>query len=123
MPNEKYITKEESERCQKVADTYAKELEEGDIVLLNAGKFGFVMLQYFQPPMGFDSATTFTDSNAMFEFLWKEWLDIQLIRLGEKMCFTDTVCDDIFEFLTKEQQRELMKRKFDFAKKQELEIL
>lgn len=115
MAKKQYITKKELKKCQQVADAYAKELEEGDIVLLNAGRFGFVMLQYFQPPIGFDSAKIFTNSAVMFEFLWNEWLNIQLIKICEEMCLTEIEYEEIFELLAKKQQKELMDRKRDFA--------
>ena len=70
---------------------------------------------YFQPPMGFDSAKTFTNSAVMFEFLWNEWLNTQLIKIREEMCLTEIEYEEIFELLAKKQQKELMDRKRDFA--------
>lgn len=83
MKNEIYITEEESKKCQKVADAYAEELEKDDIMLLNVGRYGFVMLQYCRQPMGIDSAMTFTDSREMFHFLWVEWFIAQLQKKQE----------------------------------------
>lgn len=117
MKKEVYITEEERKKCQKVADAYAKELEEDDIVLLNVERYGFVMLQFCQQPMGIDSATTFTDSREMFDFLWEEWLIAHLIRLAEELHMEDVDEDTIFAHLSKEKQEELLCKRYYFAEK------
>lgn len=74
-----YITDSEREKCRKVAELY--EIE--NILVVNAGRYGFVKLQYYRPPQGFEDAITITDSRSMFENLWEEWLDTQLFLLAK----------------------------------------
>ena len=75
---EKYITDGEREKCIKVADAFADMYEIENILVVDAGRYGFVKLQYYRPPQGFEDAITFTDSRSMFENLWEELLDTQL---------------------------------------------
>ncbi|EOS73790.1 hypothetical protein C817_04907 [Dorea sp. 5-2] len=63
MEKKIYITEEERAKCQKVADAFAELYEMENIVVLDVGKYGFV------------DAITFTDSVALFEELWGEWLN------------------------------------------------
>ena len=64
---EKYITDDEREKCRKVADAFAELYEIENILVVDAGRYGFVKLQYYRPPQGFEDAITFTDSRSMFE--------------------------------------------------------
>ena len=75
-----YITDEERINCQKVADAFAEISDYEDLMVFNAGKYGFVKIQYFKLPFGFDSVTTYFDSRSLFDDLWEEWLDTQLLR-------------------------------------------
>ena len=61
-----YITEEERAKCQKVVDAFAELYELENIVVLDAGKYGFVELKYYKPPHGFEDAITFTDSVELF---------------------------------------------------------
>lgn len=80
---EKYITDDEREKCRKVAYAFAEPYEIENILVVDAGRYGFVKLQYYRPPQGFEDAITFTDSRSMFENLWEEWLDTQLFLLAK----------------------------------------
>ena len=42
-----------------------------DIVVLDVGIYGFVMLKYYMPPHGFEEDATFMDSRELFEGLWQ----------------------------------------------------
>lgn len=81
---EKYITDDEKEKCRKVADAFAELYEIENILVVDAGRYGFVKLQYYKPPQGFEDAITFTDSKSMFENLWEEWFDTQLFLLAKE---------------------------------------
>lgn len=61
---EKYITDGEREKCRKVADAFAELYEIENILVVDAGRYGFVKLQYYRPPQGFEDAITFTDSRS-----------------------------------------------------------
>ena len=47
---EKYITDDEREKCKKVADAFAELYEIENILVVDAGRYGFVKLQYYRPP-------------------------------------------------------------------------
>ncbi len=76
-------TEEERAKCQKVADVFAELYEMADIVVVDVGRYGFVMLKYYTPPHGFEEDATFTDSRALFEGLWQEWLDMKLYLIAK----------------------------------------
>ena len=114
MEKKIYITEEERKKCRKVADAFA-ELEDVDVVVVDAGRYGFVKLQYYTPPTGFENDFTFTDSGALFDDLWEEWLHTQLIMLAREMKIDDIDYDDIFRQLSGEKQNELMDRRQHFA--------
>ena len=113
---EKYITDDEREKCRKVADAFAELYEIENILVVDAGRYGFVKLQYYRPPQGFEDAITFTDSRSMFENLWEEWLDTQLFLLAKGTPMAGMGYNEIFRCLPKEKQEELMNRKAGFAK-------
>lgn len=112
-----YITDEEKINCQKVADVFSELYESEDLLVLNAGRYGFVKLQYFKLPFGFDTANVFTDSQSLFDDLWKEWLDTQLLRLATGTPMEEMDYEDILKCLPKEKQKELLDKRFYFAEK------
>ncbi|MCI9060208.1 MAG: hypothetical protein HFH52_10640 [Lachnospiraceae bacterium] len=115
MEKKAYITEEEQEKCRRVADAFA-ELEDVDVVVVDVGRYGFVKLQYYTPPTGFENDFTFTDSMKLFDDLWEEWLHTQLVMLAKKMKIDDVDYDDIFKHLSEEKQNELGNRKQYFSK-------
>ncbi len=104
-----------------MADAFA-ELEDADIVVVDVGRYGFVKLQYYTPPTGFENDFTFTSSRELFEDLWEEWLHTQLIMLAKEMDINDIAYDDVFKHLPEERQNELMGRKKYFADMAGIEI-
>ena len=114
MEKKVYITEEEQKKCRKVANAFA-ELEDMDVVVVDVGRYGFVKLQYYTPPRGFENDFTFTDSMKLFDDLWEEWLHTQLIMLAKEMKIEDVDYDDIFKRLPEEKQNELRSRKQHFA--------
>ena len=115
MEKKIYITEEEQKKCRKVADAFA-ELEDVDVVVVDVGRYGFVKLQYYTPPTGFENDFTFTDSMKLFDDLWEEWLHTQLVMLAKEMKIDDVDYDDIFKHLSEEKQNELGNRKQYFSK-------
>ena len=115
MEKKAYITEEEQEKCRRVADAFA-ELEDVDVVVVDVGRYGFVKLQYYTPPTGFENDFTFTDSMKLFDDLWEEWLHTQLVMLAKEMKIDDVDYDDIFKHLSEEKQNELGNRKHYFSK-------
>ncbi len=116
MEKKIYITDEERAKCQKVADAFAELYEMADIVVLDVGRYGFVMLKYYMPPHGFEEDATFTDSKALFEGLWQEWLDMKLYLMAKGTSLMETGYKGVFESLSKEKQSELIGRKIYFAR-------
>ena len=114
------FTEEERAKCQKVADAFAELYEMADIVVVDVGRYGFVMLKYYTPPHGFEEDATFTDSKALFEGLWQEWLDMKLYFMAKGTSLMETGYKGIFESLSKEKQSELIMRKATFAKAVEI---
>ena len=121
MEKKAYITEEEQKKCRRVADAFA-ELEDVDIVVIDAGRYGFVKLQYYTPLTGFENDFTFTDSRRLFDDLWEEWLHTQVIRLAGEMKIDDIDYDAVFGKLPEEKQNELMGRKQIFAETAGIEI-
>lgn len=116
-----YITEEEKGKCQKVADAFAELYEIENIVVMDVGRYGYVKLQYYKPPQGFDDVITFTDSRSMFEDLWEEWFYTQLLMLAKGTPMAEMGYEDIFKCLPKEKQKELLDKKAEFAKMAEIE--
>ncbi len=116
MDKQIYITEEEREKCQKVADAFAELYDMADIAVVDVGRYGFVVLKYYMPPHGFEEDATFTDSKALFEGLWQEWLDMKLYFMAKGTSLMETGYKGIFESLSKEKQSELIRRKTYFAR-------
>ena len=114
MEKKTYITEAERKKCRRVADAFA-ELEDADVVVVDAGRYGFVKLQYYTPPIGFENDFTFTDSRELFEDLWQEWLNMQLYWIAEGTPLLEEGYDGIFKSLPEEKKNELMGRKQAFA--------
>ena len=117
MENKVYITKEEQKRCKKVVDAFTELYEMANIVVVDVGRYGFVMLKYYMPPHGFEEDETYTDSRALFEGLYQEWLNTRLCCIAKEMGMDDILYERVFESLPKEKQSELTGRKDYFAKK------
>ena len=119
MEKKVYITEEERKKCRKVIDAFAEldEIEDEDILLIDAGRFGFVKLQCYTPSYGFEELDTYTDSHSLFEGLWEEWFSLNVFLLAKEIQLDGVLYEDIFNNLPKEKQAELIGRKADFAKK------
>lgn len=117
MEKQIYITEEERRKCQKVVDAYAELYEKEDIVVLDAGKYGFVKLQYYKFNFGFYNNVIFTNSQELFDDLWKEWFHMQLLILAKETTMTEIRYDDIFNCQSKEKQKEIMSKRHYFEEK------
>lgn len=119
MKRNMYITDEEREKCRKVADAFAElEKEDMDIIVADAGRYGFVRLLYYDELYGFGKAVCYTDSTMLFNDLWEDWLNEQLFKIALKNPpLMDLEYEDIFTALPEEKQKELMGRRYYFAQK------
>ena len=116
MEKQVYITEEEKVKCQKVVDAFAELYEMENIIVIDAGRYGFVELKYYKPPHGFEDAITFTDSVALFEDLWEEWLNTKLYLMAKGTPFLEKGYKGVLESLPEEKKSKLIVRKADFAK-------
>lgn len=119
MEKQFYITDEEREKCRRVIDAFAElyEIEDEDILLVDAGRYGFVKLQCYTQSYGFEELDTYTNSHSLFEGLWEEWFSLNVFMLAREMQLADVLYEDLFNNLPKEKQSELIGRKDYFAKK------
>ena len=120
MEKQVYITEEERAKCKKVAEAFTELYEMADIVVVDVGRYGFVMLKYYMPPHGFEEDATFTDSKVLFEGLWQEWLDMKLYLIARGTPMIEKGYTDVFESLSEEKQSELIGRKANFVKAAEI---
>lgn len=119
MNRKTYITDEERKKCRKVADAFAElNNEDIDVVVADAGKFGFVRLLYYDDFCGFGKAVCYTDSAELFGALWKDWLNEQLFQIAlEEPPLMNLDYEDIFKTLPAEKQKQLMDRRQYFLEK------
>ena len=105
-----YITEAEKEKCRQVADAFAELYELENILVMDAGRYGFVKLQYYTENQGFDNVYTFTDCRSLFEDLWVEWLDTKLYLMAKGTPLLEKGYKGIFESLPEEKKKELIKK-------------
>jgi hypothetical protein len=120
MKKQVYITEAEHEKCQKVAEAFAKLYELEDVVVLDAGKYGFVKLQDYTKRNGFENVVTYTDSKTMFDDLWNTWLDAKMYLIARDSNVIEKVYTEVYNRLIQEQKDEVMAKKDEFAKRAEL---
>ena len=108
---EKFITEKQRAKCRKVADAFTELYELTDVMVADAGRFGFVRLQWFSEGEGFDSAMVFSDSEELFEELWRIWYELEVLTpvLGTPLAELDY--DEIFQTLSKDRQEEILEKK------------
>ena len=71
----------------------------------------------------FDTACVFADSPSLFDDLWREWMDVQLLSLAKGTPMEEMDYGDIFKCLPKEKQKELSDKRSYFAEKTGIENL
>ena len=117
-----YISDEEHEKCRKVVNAFAEELDDIEISVVDAGRYGFVKLTYYKFPYGFDDAISFTDSLELFLDLWDEWLEAQLLKITKNTPMAEMDYEEMFKCLSKDMQDKLMEKREYFAEKAEIRI-
>ena len=115
------ITDEERANCQKVMEAF-KELYSVDLIVLDAGRYGFVKLQDYHYPFGFDEADIFTSAKDLFDALWNEWLTTRLLALSKGTPLADLDYQDIFQSLPAEKQQELMDKRLHFLERSRISL-
>ena len=105
-----------------MVDAFAELYEMADIVVVDVGRYGFVLLKYYMPSNGFEEDATFTDSIALFEALWQEWLDTKLYLMAKGTPLMEKGYKGVFESLSKEKQSEIIGRKSDLVEKAGIDL-
>ena len=111
MEKKVYITEEEREKCQKVVDAFAELYDMADIVVVDVGRYGFVMLKYYMLPHGFEEDETYTNSSALFEGLWQEWFNTKLYLMARERQLDDFFYDKYLTVCQKKNSQHLLGRK------------
>ena len=117
MRKQAFITEEENRKCRKVAEVFTEVYENDGTAVLDAGRYGFVKLQYYNIHNGFDGVTTYTDSRELFNSLWEDWLYINLLKQIETPEMENMGYNEIIRRLPQEKQAELVEKKEYFLQK------
>lgn len=112
---ESYITDVEKNRCRVVADLFRNDLEKDNIIIKDTEKYGYIMLQYYEPTANFDSAVIFTNSQTMFDTLLDEWFIYNITDLMREKQITNTDIDVFYDELPEEEKEKLKKKKEKFV--------
>lgn len=104
------ITEEERAVCRSVADAFA-EMYSLELMVLDAGQYGFVKLQYYKHPFGFDETGIFTSGRDLFDDLWGEWYSLRLLALTKGTPLAELDYQDMFRCLPEDQQKEILDRR------------
>ena len=115
-----YITEDEREKCRNIIDAFAELIEGEDMAVLDAGKYGFVKLRYYNPKEGFDMVETFVNSEELFDDLWEEWLNVQLYSFVKGTPMIEMGHEDIFDNLPPKEQKKLLNMRHYFEEKAKL---
>ncbi len=122
MGKQEYITEEEKVKCRKIMEVYKELYEESDLLVLDAGRYGFVKLQYYRESDGFENVKTYTESRILFEDLWDEWFFTCLLKSVEGTPMQEREYGEIYASLPVERQREIMEMRSYFADKAKVSI-
>lgn len=104
------ITEEERAVCRRVADAFA-EMYSLDLMVLDSGQYGFVKLQDYKHPFGFEEAGIFTSGRDLFDDLWGEWYSLRLLALTKNTPLAELDYQDMFRFLPEKQQKEILDKR------------
>lgn len=109
-----YITDEERERCRQVINVFEELYELTDLVVVDAGRYGFVKLQYYREPHGFEVMSAYTDSRRLFGALLRDWFEEQVLAAALGTSLEELEYEEIFPLLPREKQDEILCKKAYF---------
>ena len=113
-----YISEDERRKCKRVIDAFEELHDKEDCIMaVDAGGYGFVLLQYYKPGSGFENCNTYTSSKELFGDLWDEWFGTTLLRLTKGTVLEEERFEDMFKALSKDKQKELQDKHIYFAEK------
>lgn len=119
---EVHISDEERKKCKKVVDAFADEFDDLEIMVLDAGKYGFAKLTCYDYPYGFVNTKAFTNSFDLFKDLWNEWFEEQLYKNIESSRILEMDYEDMFQSLSQDTQEKIMAKKEYFARRAQIWI-
>ncbi|MDE6911468.1 MAG: hypothetical protein K2P44_13535 [Lachnospiraceae bacterium] len=114
------IQDEEREKCQKVINAYKEDFEKMEILVLDGGKYGFYKLLFSSFPVEVQDAIVYVRAKELFNALWEEWLESELLILFKDSHLLELDYDEMYECLPEKKQKEIMAKREYFAKKAEL---
>ena len=117
MNTQKYITAREAEKCKKVVAAFNELYNQTDILVINSGEHGFVLLKYDNYMTGYFNITTYTNNIELFDALWSEWVKEQLISLALNTPLIDLDYEEIFTLLPEKEKRKILDKKDYFRLK------
>lgn len=97
--SKKYITEEEQKKCKIIAGVFNDLFKHEDLLVLDAGRYGFVKLMNHDRTYGFRDVESFRSSQELFDDLWKEWVFRQLSSLINNSSLAELDYEDIFKSL------------------------
>lgn len=108
------ISADERNKCKKVIDAFGElfALQE-DMLAVDAGKHGILLMYYFNGK-NFEFNELFTDSRALFEELWSDWMEYYLLSPVLGTAASELDFEELYEILPKEQKEELARKKQAF---------
>lgn len=112
-----YVTNEERKKLQRVKKAFEELYLEEDLVVLDAGRYGFVKVQYYKESYGFSDVFTFTDSKELFQDLWKEWRNSKLLAWAKGTPIVELSYKAMFRLMSSKDQKQIIKKKRYFEKK------
>lgn len=121
-----YITETEHQKCTNVINAFTEYFEQLELLILDAGRYGFVKLQYFDESSAtFYEVVTFTNSEDLFYDLWNDWLNFQLLSYAkeEGAPMAKMEYEDIFHCLPPEKHQEFLNRYIYFVRKSKLSLI
>lgn len=108
------ITEEERRRCRKVAEVFSELYElYGDMTVVDAGKYGFVHLTWFNGTM-FEGSIAYTDSKELFRTLWSYWLEYHLLQPVKNTDHQELEYEDLYERLSLEEKEAFKRKRQEF---------
>lgn len=105
------MTEKERVKCRKVVEAFSEFFEDaGDSIVVEAGKFGFIYLKWFEGD-GFADDALYMDSEELFHDLWDEWVEHRLLKPTIGTAASELDYETLYKILPPEQKAFYAKQK------------
>lgn len=108
---EYYITVKEQEKCRKVQKAFQELFDITDIVVSDAGRYGFIKVKWFKRGIGFDEVRTYWNSEALFEDLWQDWYEYHVLTPVLRTPIAELDYDEILRTYPEKKQKEILSKR------------